>query len=81
MKWGVPMEGFYFNALGTWLLAMATGYLVLLLLIPVFHFPMIVLTNRNPNFFHELIMWFETRGKTIGGVLYAIGGRNPPSAV
>lgn len=82
MKWGVPMQGYFGNVFFTALFAFIVGQgnPAFYLLFFVFHIPMVALANRNPNFFHEIAMWAETRGRTIGGVLYAVGGRGVPSS-
>ena len=83
MKLGAPMEAAYANLFGTVIGGMVLGSPVWWLLVPVFHVPMVVLANRNPNFFHELRMWFETYGQVIGSVLPALppasSGRTPTS--
>ena len=75
MKWGVPMQGAYANLFGTCLFAMAVGRgnPAFYLLFPLMHFPMAVLSDRNPLFFHEQTMWLRTRGTIIGAVLHAYG--------
>ena len=81
MKLGAPMEAAYANLFCTIIGGMVLGSPVWWLLVPVFHVPMVVLANRNPNFFHELRMWFETYGQVIGSVLPALppafSGRTP----
>ncbi|RAI56051.1 VirB3 family type IV secretion system protein [Roseicella frigidaeris] len=80
MRWGVPMEGYYLNLFGTWLLGMVLGSPLWWATFFVWHLPMVALTNRNPHFFHELRMWYVTRGQTIGGVLRALPDRAPRRA-
>lgn len=72
MKLGAPMEAAYANLFCTIIGGMVLGSPVWWLLVPVFHVPMVVLANRNPNFFHELRMWFETHGQVVGSVLPAL---------
>lgn len=83
MHWGVPMEGFYFNIFGTALFAfiVGRGNPFYWLIFFVLHLPMVALANKNPNFFHEWIMWLDTKGRMVGGILHAIGGKNTPSSV
>lgn len=83
MKWGVPMEAFYFNLFGTALVfaVVGGGNPLFWLLFFAFHVPLVALSNRNPNFFHEAFMWMETRGRSVGGVLHAVGGSGHPSSV
>jgi type IV secretion system protein VirB3 len=75
MKWGVPMEGYYINLFGTFVVGMVLGSPLWWGLFVVFHWPMVGLANHNPNFFHELRMWFLTRGQVIGGVLHVLRDR------
>ena len=77
MRWGVPMEGYYLNLFGTWVLGMVLGSPLWWLTFVVWHLPMVALSNRNPHFFHELRLWYATRGHTVGGVLRAMSQRAP----
>lgn len=81
MHWGVPMEGYYFNLFGTWLLGMIVGNPFLWLTFFLWHIPMVALSNKNPYFFHELYMWYQTQGQMIGNVVHAVGGKGTPSSV
>ena len=82
LKWGVPAEGLWINVGGTALIFawVGRGNPLYWALFPLLHFPMVAQTNRNPNFFHEIRMWWETC-VSIGRTLYAIGGKDTPSSV
>lgn len=83
MKMGAPMEAAYANLFGTVIGGMVLGSPVWWLLVPVVHVPMVLLANRNPNFFHELRMWLATKGQILGAELPALPpagtGRTPTS--
>lgn len=81
MRWGVPMEGFYLNVFGTWLFGMVLGSPFIWLTFFLWHMPMVALSNKNPNFFHELHMWYYTRCQMIGSVVPAFNERGMRSAV
>lgn len=72
MRWGVPMEGWYINLFGTFLIGMVMGSPLYWALFVVVHLPMRGLANVNPNFFRELRLWLETKGRNIGGTLAAM---------
>lgn len=80
MKWGVPMEGFFLNAYGVLLLGMILGSpLWWALMVPV-HYVLKWYSNKNPNFFREMRIWYDTKGLNIGGTLWALppsGSRDP----
>jgi type IV secretory pathway VirB3-like protein len=83
MKMGVPFEGLCINIGITWFAAMMVGrgnplYYGLFF---AFHIPMMAVSNKNPNFFHELFMWFTTRARIIGGVLYTHSGKSTATSV
>lgn len=71
MKFGVPMEGYFLNLFGTFVFGMVAGSPLWWLTFFAWHMLMAGLANHNPHFFHELRMWWLTRGRTIGGILWA----------
>lgn len=75
MKFGVPYEGFMLNVgIVTFGGMFAGSPLWWALGVPV-HFVMRFQAARNPGFFRELRMWFETKGANAGGRLWALPDR------
>ena len=72
MKWGVPVEGWTINLFGTFLFGMVMGSPLYWLLFFVFHLPMRAISDRNPNFFREIRMWFDTKGRLASVRFYAL---------
>lgn len=87
MRRGVPVEGFAINLAVTFVFGMVMGSPLYWGLFIVVHLAMKALTDRNPFFFRELRLWFETTGANLGGALYVLPARRPrcpgelPSAV
>jgi type IV secretion system protein VirB3 len=80
MRWGVPMEGLYINLSAGTVFGMIMGSPVYwLVMIPV-HYAMKFQSNKNPNFFREVRIWFSTKGANAGGVLWALPAHGPRSA-
>jgi type IV secretory pathway VirB3-like protein len=72
MKWGVPYEGLAMNFVITWLGGMYAGSPLWWLGGIVVHQAMKPLANKNPNFFREWRMWFDTKLAALGGTVYAL---------
>lgn len=72
MTRGVPMEGFYMNLIGTAFFGMFMGSPWWWGLFFPVHLVLRAYANKNPNFFRECRMWFETKGANAGGSLYAL---------
>lgn len=81
MRMGVPVEGFFANVVGSTLLAMVIGrgnpayYLIIVAI----HIPLVILSDRNPHFFHEWKVWLLTLGSMVGNVLFVSGRENETS--
>lgn len=80
MKRGVPMEGWYLNFLGTFFFGLIMGSPLWWVCYLVIHPFMRAYANKNPNFFRECRMWFDTKGMLAGACLYAIPSRNATKA-
>ena len=77
MRYGVPMEGFYLNSFGVVFVGMIMGSpFYWLLMVPV-HYVMKWYANKNPNFFRELRIWWMTKGRNVGGALWAMPRKGP----
>lgn len=77
MKWGVPYEGFALNVGATWIGGMVAGSPLYWALGVVVHVLMKPMADKNPNFFRELRMWFDTKGANAGAVLWALPPEPP----
>lgn len=80
MKWGVPFEAWAINFFGTFVFGLVMGSPLWWGIFALFHFPLRVVSDKNPNFFRELRMWVETKGSSIGATFYAAPIRNHKAA-
>jgi type IV secretion system protein VirB3 len=80
MKYGVPAEGYALNVGVTWIGGMVAGSPLYWSLGFVVHFLMRPLANKNPNFFREMRMWFDTKAANAGGSVWALSPHGPRRA-
>lgn len=80
MRWGVPLEGFAINFGGSWIFGMIAGSPFYWVIGVFIHYCMKPMANKNPNFFRELRMWFDTKGVNAGGTLWALSPDPPRHA-
>lgn len=71
MKWNVPLEAWAINFFGTFIFGLVMGSPLWWAIFALFHFPLRVVSDKNPNFFRELRLWVETKGSSVGGVFHA----------
>ena len=70
MRWGVPMEAWYLNLFGTFLVGMILGSpLYWVIGVPVYVLTRL-LAAWEPNFFGILRRWAETKGQSFGAATY-----------
>ncbi len=80
MTKGVPMEGFYVNFFGSFLVGLFLGNPFWWIIYFPMHMIMRAYANKNPNFFRESRMWFQTKAANVGGTLYALPNWNATKA-
>lgn len=66
MRWGVPLQGFLFNAMGSFMFGMAAGSPLYWGVFVVVHLPMRALAAWDANVFRVLALWMETKGAGTG---------------
>jgi len=71
MKWGVPMEAFYINMLGSFFFGLLMGAPYYWLVGVLLHYAVLrPLATWDPSCFRVLRMWLSTKGEGIGADLY-----------
>lgn len=66
MRWGVPIEGFLINVMGSFIFGMAMGSPLYWAVFVVFHLPLRALAAWDPNVFRVLKVWMATKGEGMG---------------
>lgn len=66
MRWGVPLQGFLFNAMGSFIFGMVAGSPLYWAVFVVVHLPMRALAAWDSNVFRVLALWMETKGAGMG---------------
>ncbi len=81
MRWGVPLQGFLVNLMGTFIFGMAMGSPLYWAAFVVFHLPMRALAAWDANVFRVLKLWAETKGGGMGKGEYGASTLVPLRAV
>lgn len=81
MRWGVPLQGFLFNAMGSFMFGMAAGSPLYWGVFVVVHLPMRALAAWDANVFRVLALWMETKGAGMGKGEFGASALVPLGAV